>query len=204
MAVQAPTMPLGSRRHARLRFTADQYLALYDTGLLPPDPHTELIEGEIFVVPTPGSLHASSQVALTRMFMQRQADRFVVWPDNAIRLGDDSVVRPDVALLRPESSEYCHRTPEVSDVLLAVEVANTSLAHDRRRKLPLYARHGVPEVWLVSLPERRLEVHRDPRGRRYREVTAFADGDHVTPLCAPDVVIDVGDVLRERFREGEA
>lgn len=202
MAVRVPSMPLRARRQVRWRFTADQYLALYATGVIPPDQHTELIDGEIFVVPTPGPLHASSQVALTRLLMVRLADRFVVWPDNAVRLGDDSVVRPDVALLRPEPNEYCLRVPDVADVLLAVEVANASLAHDRRRKLPLYARHGVPEVWLVSLPERRLEVHRDPHGRRYRQVEVFADGDHVAPLCAPDVAVDVGEVLRVRFREG--
>jgi len=177
-------------------------LALYDTGFIPPDQHTELIEGEIFVVPMPGPLHASSQMSLTRLFMVRLADRFIVWPDNAVRLGDDSVVRPDVAILRQEANEYARHVPSVSDVLLAVEVANTSLSHDRRRKLPLYARHGVPEVWLVSLPERRLEVHRDPHGRRYREVTVFGDGENVAPMCAPDVGVDVGVVLRVRFREG--
>jgi Uma2 family endonuclease len=202
MAVQVPSMPLRARRQVRWRFTADQYLALCDTGFIPPDQHTELIEGEIFVVPTPGPLHASCQMALTRLFMAREGDRFVVWTENAVRLGDDSVVRPDVALLRPEPNEYCLRVPNVSDVLLAVEVANTSLSHDRRRKLPLYARHGVPEVWLVSLPERRLEVHRDPHGRRYREMMVHGDGERVAPMCAPAVAVDVGNVLRVRFREG--
>jgi len=200
MALRAPTAPLGARRQNRWRFSADQYLALYETGVMSPDERTELIDGEIYVVSPSGPLHASSQVTLTRLFMLQQGDRFVVWPDNAIRLGERSLVQPDVALLRPEPSTYCSRLPGAADVLLAVEVANTSLAHDRRLKLPLYAHHGVPEVWLVSLPEHRLEVHRDPHGRRYGDVAVLGDGDRAAPLCAPDVEVEVGEVLRVRFR----
>lgn len=200
MALPASTVPLGAHRQARWRFSADQYVALYETGIMPPDERTELIDGEIYVVSPSGPLHASAQVTLTRIIMLRLADRFVVWPDNAVRFGARSVVQPDVALLRPEPGTYCHRLPEAADVLLAVEVADTSLAHDRRLKLPLYARHGVPEVWLVSLPERRLEVHRDPNGPRYRDVAVLGDGDWAAPRCAPDVAVDVSEVLRVRFR----
>ena len=134
--------------------------------------------------------------------LQLPQERCVVWPHNPIRIGDFSLLQPDVALLRPEQSLYCHRWPDAADVLLAVEIADASLDHDRRRKVPLFARHRVPEVWLVSLPEGRLEVHRDPHGMRYRDVSLLAEGGRVAPLCAPDVAVDVGDALRVQFLEG--
>lgn len=197
MAVQTADAPVRSHRQARWRFTADQYVALYETGVLPPDQNTELIEGEIYIVPPPGPLHASSKTFLFHHLILHLGDRGVVWVEDAVRLGDNSVVQPDVAILRPGLRQYRHRVPDAADVLMAVEVANTSLANDRRRKLPLYARYGVPEVWLVSLPEQRLEVRRDPFGRRYRDVTVLKDGDKATPLCAPDIEVDVAEVLWE-------
>ena len=195
MAVRAADAPVRSRRQVRWRFTAEQYVALYATGVLPSDQNTELIEGEIYVVPPPGPLHASSKTFLFHQFVLHLGDRGVVWVEDAVRLGDDSIVQPDVAILRPGLRQYRRRVPDAADVFLAVEVASTSLANDRRRKLPLYARHGVPEVWLVSLPEQRLELHRDPHGRRYRDITVLKAGDVAAPLCAPDIEVDVAELL---------
>jgi len=190
-------------RSERWRFSADQYMAMYAAGVLSADQNTELIGGEVYAVPPPGPLHVSSAMSLMRRLTLALGDRALVWVEGAIRLGDDSVVQPDVALLCPDPGEYSRRFPTAHDVLLAVEVADSSLDRDRRLKLPLYARHAIPEVWLVALPERRLEVHRQPRGRRYADVGVHGPDDHVAPLCAPDVAVDVGEVLRVRFRGDE-
>lgn len=204
MAVHFVDTPVRSRTQVRWRFTADQYVALYETGVLPPDQNTELIEGEIYIVPPPGPPHASSKTFLMHHFVLHLGDRGVVWVEDAVRLGDRSVVQPDVAILRPGLNRYRRRVPDAVDVLLAVEVANTSLASDRRRKVPLYARHGIPEAWLVNLPEQCIEVHRDPHGRRYRDVRVLKDGDVAAPLCAPDVEVDVAEVLGVGEWEGPA
>ncbi len=190
------------RRSRRWRFSTDQYLAMVDSGVLPPDARTELIAGEVYTAPPPRSLHASSKTTLLYALLPGVGDRALVWVDDAVRLGDDSVVQPDLALLRPDHDRYGNALPIAADVLLAIEVAMSSRDHDRRRKIPLYARHGVPEVWLVDLVARRLEVYRDPRGGRYRASTVLADGDTIAPSCAPAVAVDVGDVLRVRLGGG--
>lgn len=200
MAVQTvDTSRHADHRRRRWRFSADQYLAMVDAGVLPADARTELIAGEVYAVPPPGSLHASSKTTLLYALLPRVGDRALLWVDDAVRLGDDSVVQPDLALLRPEPDRYGHALPTAADVLLAIEVALSSRDHDRRRKIPLYARHGVPEAWLVDLVARRLEIHRDPLGGRYRASSVLVDGDVIAPLCAPDVAVDVGDVLRVRL-----
>lgn len=203
MAVSSTAARPRAARSDRWRFTADQFVAMYAAGVLASDQNTELIGGEVFRVPPPGPLHASAQVWITSLFVRRLEDRAVVWLDNAVRLGSESVVQPDVAILRLDPDAYCHRLPAAADVLLAVEIAESSLSRDRRLKLPLYARHGIPEVWLVALSERRVEVHRQPRGRRFADVAVRGPGEHVAPLCAPDVAVDVGEVLRMRFRGEE-
>ncbi len=101
-------------------------------------------------------------------------------------LGTDEYVQPDLHVLPADESADC---------LLVIEVADTSVEHDRSVKIPLYARAGVPEAWLVNLPADRIEVYRDPAGGSYAEVTSVSPSETVTPLLLPDARLSVADVL---------
>jgi len=114
---------------------------------------------------------------------------------NPVRLSDFSEPEPDVALLRPRPDLYRARKPRAEDVLLLVEVADTSLDYDRRTKLPRYAAAGIPEVWIVNLVDQRVEVYRDPRPDGYATHTVHARGDSLAPASLPEVAIAVGEIL---------
>lgn len=182
----------------RWRFDVSDFVRLYESGFIPEETRTELVEGEIRIMAPIGPEHGSSVNTLHRLFVQRVGARAFVSSQSSLRLGDRTMLQPDVALLRPESSDYFERYPEAADVLLVVEVAFSSLRYDRNRKVPLYARTGIPEVWIVAIGERRLEVYREPAGGRYASVATLTVGDSVAPLAWPDVVLDVGELLRAR------
>jgi Uma2 family endonuclease len=111
----------------------------------------------------------------------------VVAVQSPLRLFEDSEPEPDLLVLRPPLERYQDRLPTPEDVLLLVEVADTSLEFDREVKLPLYAEAGIPEVWLVNLKENLLEVYRDPRGGRYREIRLLSPEEEVSPTLLPEV-----------------
>jgi Uma2 family endonuclease len=131
---------------------------------------------------------------LTRLFIRRLGDRVVVSPQNAVVIDDYSAPEPDIALLRPSEDFYATATPQVRDVLLVIEVADTSLARDRLVKLPLYARAGVREVWIVNVPARRIEVYKGPSNDGYRESRMIDDGV-LTPEAFPDLELGIEELL---------
>jgi Uma2 family endonuclease len=110
-------------------------------------------------------------------------------------LGDNAEPEPDLALLRTPITRYTNAHPRPADVLLVIEVADTSLAYDREVKLPLYAANGIPEAWLVDLTGDRIEVHRGPGPDGYREVRLATRGETITPINLPGIDINVDDVL---------
>ena len=110
-----------------------------------------------------------------------------------LRLDDHSEPAPDIVLLHLATSEDRHPGP--GDALLVVEVADSSIHVDRRRKRPMYARAGIPEYWIVDLSADRIEVYREPTRSRYRSVTLLSRGDSVRPRFAPDLLVDVATVL---------
>lgn len=104
-------------------------------------------------------------------------------------------LQPDIVLLRPRPDDYAHAPAQPADVLLLVEVADSSYRYDRRVKLPLYARSGVPEVWIVDLTHDVVEVYRDRTADTYASMTSVGRGGTVTPAAFPDVVLPVNDIL---------
>lgn len=119
--------------------------------------------------------------------------RALVWVHGPARLGVASVPEPDLAILRPAS--YRSRSPTPDDILLVIEVAESSLRYDRTRKLRLYARAGVREYWVVSVAGQWIEVYRSPEGDDYRERRRVGVGERVTPADFADVTIEVGEVF---------
>jgi Uma2 family endonuclease len=190
--IEALPAGLGVQRH---KLTVAQYHRMAETGVLAPDARVELLEGVIVDMAPIGSRHAATVNRLTRAFAAAVGNRAIVSVQNPIRLGDHDEPQPDLALLRPRADYYAEATPTAADVLLVVEVAQSSAAYDREVKLPLYAQHGVPEVWLVDLDAARLHVCRAPQDGRYAEVGTTATPGP-TPLALLDgVSVDLSGVL---------
>jgi Uma2 family endonuclease len=177
-------------------FTRDEYYAMAEAGILKLEDRVELIEGEIYHMAPIGNPHAGCVNRLVRRFSAlTAADRAVLSPQNPVNLTDISEPQPDVTLLRPRADFYGDGHPTPEDVLLLVEVADTSIGFDRHTKIPLYARCGIPEAWLVDIKKKVLEVHRDPTPNGYRKTQQLRPGDRIAPLAFPDFEIDVADIL---------
>lgn len=180
---------------ARYRFTVDDYYRMADAGVLAPDDRVELIDGEVVEMAPIGIRHAACVDQVTRLFVMGVGDRAVVRVQNPVRLDPYSEPEPDVVLARPRANGYSAAHPTPADVLLLVEVADTTLLFDRSRKLPLYAEAGIPEVWLVNLPAATVEVYREPDGPRYVQRVSAVSGDQVSPAALPGWMVAVSDLL---------
>jgi Uma2 family endonuclease len=150
-----------------------------EVGILPDDARVELIDGEIIDMAPPGDPHAGTVDQLALILGPAVAGRAHVRVQNPLQLDDHSEPQPDISLLKPRADFYKSRRPRPSDALLVVEVADTSLRFDRNRKVPLYARHGIPEVWLVDLRAKRLIRYRHPQQGAY---TLIDEPDLGAPL----------------------
>lgn len=166
---------------ARHKLSVEDYHRMGEAGILGPDSRVELIEGELIDMAPIGSLHMSAVNTLSTFFVRGIGNAGIVSTQNSIRLSSDSEPQPDIAILRPRHDQYRAALPAAADVLLLIEVADTSAAYDGLVKLPLYASHGIPEVWLFDLKAGRLEVHSAPRAASYGNVRRFGRQDSVTP-----------------------
>lgn len=179
----------------RHRFTVGEYHQMAEGGVFTEDDRVELLEGEIVEMAPIGSRHAACVTRLSRLFFGRVAGRAVVWVQNPVRLGEHSEPQPDVALLRPRADDYAGSHPGPDDVLVLVEVGETTEAWDREHKLPLYASAGVSEVWLVDLDARTVEAFRQPEGGAYREVERVGPGESLGPHAFKDLSLAASDLL---------
>jgi len=175
------------------KFTADEFERMVEAGIFRQDERVELIDGEIVQMAPIGHRHAACVAILHERFVLGVGDRALVWGQGPARLAIDSVPEPDLALLRRRS--YRMGAPRPEDVLLVVEVAESSLRYDQTLKLRLYASAGVPEYWIVSVEGEWIEVCRSPAGERYRERSRAARGEVLAPVAFADVRISVEDVF---------
>lgn len=167
-----------------------------EVGLLAPDARVELIDGEIIDMPPIGSRHAGIVRRLDALLHSATAGRAVVSCQMSLQLGDLSEPEPDFALLVQRGDFYEQRNPTAADTLLAIEVSDTTLRYDLQTKMSLYARHGIPELWVVDVEGKRLHVFRNPAGATYSEVTT-SDEPAVTPISAlPDTAVDLSSLFR--------
>ncbi|MGH8477411.1 MAG: Uma2 family endonuclease, partial [Methylococcales bacterium] len=155
----------------------------------------ELIEGEIIDMPPIGIDHAYGVTRLTAVFTRKAGTNAIVYSQNPIYLNPHSEPQPDIALLRYRDDFYRHTRPGPEDVLLLIEVADSSLRYDREVKLSLYARHAIPEVWIVDLEHQRLEVYRRPVEDRYLEMLLPKEGEIITPEGLPGCGLELGDLF---------
>ena len=179
----------------RWRFTVDDYYAMAAAGILREGDRVELIDGEIVELAPIGPGHASVVDRISALFARLLGDRAHLRSQNPIRLDRYNEPEPDFAILRRQPDGYRNAHPSTEDVLLVVEVSDTTLATDRDVKMPLYAYFGMTEAWIVDVQHEVVAVFREPTPRGYRLVTPMRRGDSVRPLAFPDVEIAVDDLL---------
>lgn len=180
----------------RRRFTIDEYHRMGEAGILGDDERLELIAGHIVVREPIGSRHAGTVDRLNRLWTSRLGERAIVRVQNPVVLPDEaSELQPDVMLLAPRADFYTAAHPTPPDVLLLIEVADTSLLLDRRVKMPLYARAGIREAWLCDLTTGRVDVHRGVTAGRYASVRTFSSAQRLTVETLPDISVTVGELL---------
>ena len=177
----------------RRLFTVEEYHRMADAGILAEHERVELIEGEIVQMAPIGPAHAGCVINANRLFITRLGNRAVVSPQNPVVIRPRSEPQPDLLLLRPREVSYSRELPASGDVLLAVEVADTTVRFDRLVKARLYARAGIPEFWLCLVRDGAVEVHRAPGADGYASVTVHGPGQIVSPLAFPDVSFVVTD-----------
>lgn len=180
----------------RHRFTVKDFLKMGEAGILAENARVELIEGDVVDMAPIGSGHAGRVNLLNHLLTRAIGDAAIVGPQNPIILSEYSEPQPDITLLKARADFYIGSHPEPDDVLLLIEVADSSVRYDRLVKIPLYARYGLREVWLLDLPQKRVEVYRGLRQDHtgYESVTHYHDGS-VSPEALPDVVLNIADLL---------
>ena len=179
-------------------FNVDEYYAMADAGILTEDDRVELLDGEIVAMSPIGSSHADCVDNLTRLLITQAGQRAVVRVQNPVRLGERTEPQPDLVLVKWRSYSSAHPGPE--DVLLLIEVSDTSVDMDRSVKLPMYARSGIREVWIVNLPAQIVEVYSEPAGSEYtRSRVVGADGE-LAPGAFSDVSLSTDQVFSKLER----
>jgi Uma2 family endonuclease len=179
----------------RRLFTVEEYHSIARAGILGEDDRVELIEGEITEMTPIGSRHAAVVDRLNQLFSRHPDVNAIIRVQNPIRLGEHSEPQPDLALLRPRLDFYFPAHPGPEDILLVIEVAETSADYDRVIKVPLYARGRILEVWLVNLEGEAIEVYQRPSAEGYHEVKTLRRGDHLSPGSFPDLKLRVEEIL---------
>ena len=164
-------------------------------GILTEADRVELIDGEIIEATSIGRRHAACLAQVTRRLTEVLGDRALVWPQNPIRLPRDTEPQPDVTILRPPADDYIRHPPTAEHVLWLVEVADVSYRYDRYVKLPLYARAGIPEAWIIDLTHEVVEVHRESSSRGYGSTQTVDRAGTLTPKVFTDLVIPTADIL---------
>ena len=180
---------------ARRYFTVVEYHKMAEAGILGEDDRVELIEGEIVQMSPIGRGHLACVDRLNDLLVRGLGDEVIVRVQGSIRLNGGSEPEPDLVLLRRRPDFYASADAGPEDVLLVIEVADSSLAYDYGVKVPLYARAGISELWLVDLRDGSMSVFLEPAGEGYRSVVVVRGDDCVSPHAFPELVLTLGQIL---------
>jgi Uma2 family endonuclease len=176
------------------RFTVEEYYRMAETGILKRDARVELIDGEIVDMMPIGPFHSGALSQLSGFFQIQAKGRWLVWNQSPLHLDDHHLPEPDLMLLRPSTDHYKSAHPTAENVYLVIEVADSSVAFDQNTKLPMYARFGIEEVWILNVPQKQLEVYRQPHFLGYALKEVLREGK-ASPGAFPDAAISVLDLL---------
>ena len=180
----------------RKLFTTDEYHQMIRAGVFDEDDRLELIEGAIAEMSPISPRHAGCVNRLADLLFDRVRRRAIVAVQNPIRVGERSEPQPDLALLRPRPTYYANLHPGPEDVLLIIEVGETSAEYDRSVKMPMYSRGGIAELWLVSLDDGWIEVYREPSSAGYKSTRRAMPDESIAPSAFPDVSLDVSEIVK--------
>ena len=175
-------------------WSVQEFHQLAEKGIFNEDDRIELISGELLEMAPIGSDHAGHVKQLNRFFNQRLADKVIVSVQDPIILDDDSEPQPDLALLRWRDDFYKPANPSAADVLLIIEVSDSTIEFDRNTKVPLYASHNIPEVWIINLNKRRVETYRKLRDGEYSEIAHHHEGK-IVPELIPEATIEIAQLF---------
>jgi Uma2 family endonuclease len=189
---QSGTAELQARR---VRFSVADFYRMGEVGLIAPGERIELIDGELVKMPPIGPGHAGCVDEFADLLRARLPASVIVRTQNPIRLHDQAEPEPDIAVVVRRPGYYRAGHPTPSDVLLVIEVADSTLAYDLGIKAPLYAAAGIAEYWIVNLTGQQVIVFREPKDGQYQSEQALTAGDAVRPLAFPEVSIPTSDVL---------
>ncbi len=181
-------------------FTVADYHRMAAAGILNEDSRVELIRGQIIDMAPIGAPHLNMVNRLTRLLPIIVGDRGIISVQNPVRLDDGSEPQPDVAVLQLRPEEYENSVPRATDVLLVIEVVESSLTDDRDVKAPLYAASGIPEYWIVNIVDLIVEVYRQPENGSYSETRRVSADDMLDVLMVPGNAVPATQLLR---RAGE-
>jgi Uma2 family endonuclease len=173
-----------------------RYYEWIDSGALGPEDHIELLGGQLVPKMPIGKRHTVCVNRLNMHFAKLGAEQVTVAVHNPVQIDDYNEPEPDVALLKPEAQRDLSDHPRPQDVLLVIEVADTSLLRDRNVKLPLYARVGVPEVWIIDLNSNAVFVHREPAEGDYGLIKRHVAADELAAIAFPAHKITVSALLQ--------
>ena len=179
----------------RKLFDSDSYLRMAEAGILSPTDRVELVRGDILVMSPIGPRHGAAVNAANRTIMKTIGEKAFIWVQTTVVLDKFLVPEPDIALLKPRDDSYATKHPGASDILLIVEVADSSLEYDTTVKLGLYAIVGIPEYWIVDLRNDRLLVYAQPEGDAYRIARELHRGEFIAPQALPESEFPVGSFL---------
>ena len=186
--------PSLNEAHPIFRLGVDAYHQMIHAGIFDEGDRVELIDGELRAMPPIKPDHAGKTNRLNRLLSQRVGDAALVSVQNPLTIRPRSEPEPDLMLLRPREDFYEGANPTPADTLLVIEICDSSLRYDREVKVPLYAAHGVPEVWLIDLQPRRLELYREPLSDGYRLLLRPDPSESVAPLLLPSLSIRASEI----------
>ena len=181
----------------RRRFTVEEYYALAEAGILSPDERVELLAGEIIEMAPIGSKHAYCVTRFSEEFFTQLGRYIMVRVQNPVRLTDGNEPEPDIVIAYRKDDGYVSAHPGPEDIALLIEVADSTIGFDRRHKLPMYAMHGIPEVWLGDINARSIEIHDEPMAGGYARVRLYGPDETLSPAAFPEALIAVADVVPE-------
>jgi Uma2 family endonuclease len=175
--------------------TVDIYAQMVENGILGEDARVELLNGALFDVSPIGSRHAAIVDRLNFLFGRARGQEIIIRIQNPVQLNPISLPQPDVVLLRQRDDFYAEAHPGPADVLLLIEVADSSLAYDTEEKLPAYAAAGIPEVWIINLNDDCIDRHLTPDAQGYRLRERLRPGDDLTPTLLPETTLQVSTIF---------
>ena len=185
----------------RRLFTREEYQAMGRAGIFDEDERVELLGGEIIVMAAIGNRHAACVLRMTNALnVSRLTGRAFLQVQNPVAADPMSEPQPDLMLLAHRDDHYDFDHPSPEEVLLLVEVADSSLDYDRGTKVPFYATSGIREVWIVDLEQDRIESYLKPELGRYRVTRSYEPGEVLAPSVLPDLRLDVASLIPARSR----